>query len=232
MSLNKIKSEINSLANPKKAASLQKYFKTGKGEYGEGDIFLGLTVPISRKIALNYPNLSLNEIKDLLKSKIHEHRLIALFILVDKFKKSKEKKEIFDFYLDNAGFINNWDLVDSSAEQIVGEYLIDKDKSILYYLSSSSNIWERRISIISTFHFIKNNQFIDTLKISEILFKDKHDLIHKAVGWMLREVGKKDSSVLEKFLKSHYKFMPRTSLRYAIERFPEEKRQRYLKGEI
>ena len=225
--LEQIKKEIESKENPEKAKILQRFFKTKKGEYGEGDIFLGIIVPEQRKIAKNYKNLTLDNLQILLDSKIHEHRLIALIILVDQFKDNKEN--IFNFYLKNTKNINNWDLVDLTADKIVGEYLRDKDKSILYELANSNNFWERRISIISTFNFIKNNQFEDTLKISEILLKDKQDLIHKAVGWMLRELGKRDLELEESFLKKHYKTMPRTTLRYAIERFEEEKRLSYLK---
>jgi len=233
--LNKLRSDLNKLKNPEKAKLLQGFFKTGKGEYGGGDIFLGITVPESRKIAIKYKNLSLEEVEQLLKSKIHEERLIALLILVHNYQNHKEKRSvIYNFYLKSANnnYINNWDLVDLSSHQILGHYLLDKDRSILYKLAKSSNIWEKRISIISTFQFIKNNQFFDTIKISEILLNDKHDLIHKAVGWMLREIGKKDESVLIKFLNKHYKSMPRTTLRYAIERFPEKTRKRFLLGKI
>ena len=232
--LNSLHQELKALANPQKAKLLQGFFKTGKGEYGEGDIFLGITVPESRNLAKKYSNFPLDDIKELLKSKFHEERLIALLILVHNYKISdeEEKGRIFNFYLENTKYINNWDLVDLSAHKIVGEYLKDKDKSVLYKLSSSSNIWERRISIISTFIFIKNDQFQDSISIAKILLNDFHDLIQKAVGWMLREIGKKDIQVLEQFLKKHYKNMPRTTLRYAIERLPEDKRQKYLNGEI
>ncbi len=225
-----LKKEIRSVANPEKAKILKNFFKTGKGEYGEGDLFLGITVPQSRKIAIKHSSLPLSQIEKLLKSPIHEERLIALLILVNNYNENKE--EIFNFYINNIKKINNWDLVDLTADKILGAHLIDKDKSILYKLSRSQNLWERRISIIATFHFIKNNQFEETLKIAELLLKDKHDLIHKAVGWMLREIGKRDLKIEEQFLKQHHKEMPRTMLRYAIEKFPEEKRQDYLKGEL
>jgi len=225
--LNKIKKEILNESDSKRAKILQGFFKTGKGEYGEGDIFIGLTVPKSRDIAKKFFNLELKYVKELLNSKLHEERLIGLLILVYNYP--KDKKKIFEFYLENINKINNWDLVDLTADKIVGDYLIDKDKDLLYKLVLSNNLWERRISIVSTFNFIKNNKFEDTLKISEILLKDKHDLIHKAVGWMLREVGKRDQKVLEKFLLKHYKKMPRTMLRYAIERFDNSKREFYLK---
>jgi 3-methyladenine DNA glycosylase AlkD len=224
-------SELKENSNPEQAALLQGFFKTGKGEYGYGDIFLGIKVPVQRKIAKKY-DLSLNEIKKLLESKIHEHRLCALFILITKYSKAneKEKKEIFEFYLNNTENINNWDLVDCSAPKIVGNYLLDKDRKVLYTLAKSQNIWERRIAIISTFELIYNKQIDDTLKISEILLYDKHDLIHKAVGWMLREAGKRVSQEKEEqFLKKHYKNMPRTMLRYAIERFDKQRKEFYMR---
>ena len=227
-------SELRQQANPEKAKVLQRFFKKGPGEYGEGDIFLGITVPQTRKIASQYTNLSLNDIEALLKSKVHEERLCALFLLVHKYQKGDDaiRLKIVNFYLSKAKHVNNWDLVDSSAHQILGDSLLNKDSSILYTLAKSENIWERRISIVSTYAFIRNKKFSDTLKISEILLQDKHDLIHKAVGWMLREVGKKDINVLETFLEKHYKKMPRTMLRYAIEKLPEGKRKEYLKRKI
>jgi 3-methyladenine DNA glycosylase AlkD len=232
MALTKIKQELKSLADPKKAGIYQRFFKTGKGEYGEGDIFLGLKVPDQRKVVKKYKDLSLNKVIKLLQSKIHEHRLVALLILVEKYQKGddKEQKKIVDLYLKNTKQINNWDLVDLSAHKILGDYLLKhpQKKNILYKLAKSRLLWERRISIISTAAFIRENKFEDTLKISKILLKDEHDLIHKAVGWMLREVGKKDQKTEEKFLKKHYQTMPRTMLRYAIERFSQSKRMFYL----
>jgi len=225
--LNALKEELERNKDAEKAKVYSRFFKTGKGEYGEGDLFLGLSVPKQRKIAKNYIDLNLDEIQELLLSKIHEHRLVALMILIFKYKKNFDK-EIVDFYLQNTKNINNWDLVDLSAYQILGHYLLDKDKSILYKLAKSDNLWEKRISIISTYEFIKNNKFEDTLEISEILLNDKHDLIHKAVGWMLREVGKRNLETEEEFLKKYYKQMPRTMLRYSIEKFWEEKRKFYL----
>lgn len=229
--LNQIKEDLQKSGNPEKAEILSRFFKTGKGEYGEGDIFLGITVPDQRKVAKQYIDLSLENIQKLLSSKIHEHRLTSLLILVEKYQKANEinKKKIVDFYLKNTKNINNWDLVDLTSAKILGDYLFERDKSILYKLAKSDNLWERRISIIATFHFIRNNEFEDTLKISEILLNDYHDLIHKAVGWMLREVGKKNQDVEESFLKKYYKKMPRTMLRYAIERFDEKKRKFYLR---
>lgn len=227
----KLKSELRRKASSKRAEILQRFFKTGKGEYGEGDIFLGITVPETRKIAKKYSKLDFQDIKKLLKSKIHEERLLGILIMVNNFERGEkiERKKIFDFYLKNTKYINNWDLVDLSANKIVGAHLLCKPRKILYGLAKSRNIWERRVSIIATFHFIKNNQFEDTLKISEILINDKHDLIHKATGWMLRETGKKSQIILERFLNKHSKKMPKTMLRYAIERFPKNKRIKYLK---
>lgn len=228
--LTQLKLEIEKIATKDRAIISQKYFKTGPGEYGHGDIFIGLTVPQTRELAKKYKNLDLNEIKNLLTSKIHEHRLLALFILVDKFKKSEEKikQELCDFYLNHSKYINNWDLVDQSAHLILGEHLINKEKYILEKLSKSDNLWERRISIIATLQFIRKNQFEETFKIAEILLKDKHDLIHKAVGWMLREIGKKDKNKLKDFLDKHHKIMPRTMLRYSIEHFSKEEKENYM----
>ena len=233
-SLEEIRKQLKGLGNEEKAKKHQRFFKTCPGEYGEGDIFIGVTVPELRKLAKEYKTISPNEIKQLLQSPIHEERLVSLFMLIHRYSKGDEpeKKRIYELYLKNTKFINNWDLVDSSAGQIVGAFLIDKSKKPLYDLVKSDNLWERRISIISTFYFTKRNQFSDTLKISKILLSDKEDLIHKAVGWMLREIGKRDMSTEEKFLKNHYKNMPRTMLRYAIEKFPETKRRQYLKGKI
>ena len=224
-----LENDFQKSANPEKAKLLQRFFKTGKGDYGEGDIFLGISVPEQRKIAKKYTELNLTQIQILLNSKIHEHRLVGLLILIEKFEKTNDKKEIFEFYMSNYDNINNWDLVDLSSHKIAGVYLIDKDKKILYDFAKSNHLWKKRISIVSTYAFIKNNIFKDTLKISEILLNNKHDLIQKAVGWMLREIGKKNQDVEEDFLNKHYKNMPRTMLRYAIERFSEEKRKYYMK---
>ncbi len=234
VTLKSLKKELKSKANSEIAKNLQRFFKTGPGEYGEGDIFLGLKVGGSREIAKKYQDLSLKETEKLLHSKIHEERLVALLIFIHKFQTGKEdlKEKIFKLYLKNTKYINNWDLVDLSAHKIVGEYLRNKSKKILYKLVKSKNIWERRIAVLTTFQFIKNNEFKESLKISKLLLKDEHDLIHKAVGWMLREIGKRDLATEEKFLKTHYKKMPRTMLRYAIEKLPEKKRQDYLKGKI
>ena len=231
--LRSLRKELERLTDNKKASFLQRFFKTGKGEYGEGDIFVGLTVPQSRILAVKYKDLSFLEILELLKSKIHEERLIALLILVHRFKKNPdEQKKIYNFYLQNTKYINNWDLVDLSSHKIIGEYLLDKPKDILFELERSENLWERRIAMISTFSFIRDRKFDTSLKIAEFLVKDKEDLIQKALGWMLREIGKKDLETEETFLKKYYKQMRRTALRYAIEKFPEEKRLSYLHGTV
>lgn len=228
--LNQIKRDLLELSNPEKAKKLSGFFKTGKGQYGEGDVFLGIPVPEQRKVAKKYIDLSIQDLQELLSSIIHEHRLTALLILVTKYEKADNpgKEEIFNFYLKNTEYINNWDLVDLSAPKIVGDYLHKKDRSILFKLAKSNNLWERRIAILSTFKFIRYNDFEDALSISEQLLHDEHDLIHKAVGWMLREIGKRDKEVEEGFLSKYYMQMPRTMLRYAIEKFDENKRKFYL----
>ncbi len=229
-----IRARLRKLGNKQRAMDSQRYFKTGPGEYGEGDIFLGITVPEIRRLAKEYPDLSLAETIQLLQSTIHEERLLALLLLVRAYAKAdaRTKKHIYDLYLENTHYINNWDLVDASAGHIVGAFLLGKGKKPLYVLARSKDLWERRIAIMATFYFIKRNAFAETFKIARILLSDTEDLIHKAVGWMLREVGKRSLQSAERFLKQHYKKMPRTMLRYAIERFLEPKRQRYLKGEI
>ena len=229
-----IQNELRRLSNKAIAEHSRRFFKTGKGQYGEGDIFLGIRVPVLRKTAKKYQGISIDEIALLLKSKFHEERLLSLLMLAAIFNKanSKDRKAVYTLYLDNTRFINNWDLVDCSAEHIVGAYLRGADKKPIYQLAKSYILWERRISIMSTFHFIKYNEFLDSLKISEILLHDKEDLIHKAVGWMLREIGKRDIEAEEEFLRKYYMEMPRTMLRYSIEKFPESKRQRYLKGKV
>jgi len=228
--LDQIKRELSQLSDPDRAKKLAGFFKTGKGQYGEGDLFLGIPVPEQRKVANRYTDLLLNDLQELLNSKFHEHRLTALLILISKYRKAENsgKEEIFSFYLKNTENINNWDLVDLSAPKIVGDYLVNKDRFILYKLAKSNNLWERRIAILSTFKFIVNNDFEDALSISELLLHDKHDLIHKAVGWALREIGKRDQEVEERFLTKYCMQMPRTMLRYAIEKFDEKKRKFYL----
>jgi 3-methyladenine DNA glycosylase AlkD len=228
-----IEQQLREYATPEKKEFLPHYFKTGKGEYGEGDLFLGVVVPDIRKVAKANLHLSLPEIQESLHNKYHECRLCSLLILVEKFKQAKknetEKKEIFNFYLSNTSYINNWDLVDLSAKEIIGGYLEDKDRSVLYRLADSSNLWEQRISVIATFAFIKKNDFSDVLSLSEKLLHHKHDLIHKAVGWMLREVGKQDKLFLIRFLDRHHKVMPRTMLRYSLEKLSAEERSFYMK---
>lgn len=226
-----VQKETKAKRNLQKAALLQRFFKTGKGEYAEGDIFYGLTVPESRVIAKKFGDLSFEEIQKLLYSKIHEERAIALFILVHQFKKADEKtkKKIFDFYLASTKWINNWDLVDLSSYKIVGEYLVDKNPAILTKLAKSKNLWERRIAIVSTFAFIRQGKLKESFRLAEMLLHDPHDLMHKAVGWMLREAGKRDRVPLEVFLETHAAHMPRTMLRYAIERFSPGERKYYLK---
>jgi 3-methyladenine DNA glycosylase AlkD len=224
--------ELNSLASPEIARRSQRFFKTGKGEYGEGDKFLGIRVPALRKVAKKYRHLNLQEVTKLLKSPFHEIRLLSLFILVAHYEKASEheKREIVNLYLDNTKFINNWDLVDSSAHKILGDYLLSKDKLLLYRLASSTDIWERRIAIIATAKFISKDFFNDTIRLSECLLNDEEDLIHKAVGWMLREVGKRNLEAELDFLDSHAREMPRTMLRYAIEKFPKSLKQDYMAG--
>lgn len=225
-----VRKALERLKNPKKAKISARFFKTGKGEYGEGDVFLGLIVPQMRKIAKKHERLSLKDLQELLNTQIHEYRFTALVILTNQYEKGngRLKKEIARFYLNNAKKVNNWDLVDISAPKILGPYLLSKNRSILYKLARSKKLWERRIAIMSTFAFIREGEFDDTLKIAKMLLKDNHDLIHKAVGWMLREVGKKDQVVEERFLRKYCQHMPRTMLRYAIERFNPKKRRFYL----
>jgi len=215
------------------AAHSHRFFKTGKGEYGEGDRFLGIRVPTIRKCVREYRTISLEDTLKLLKSPFHEARLLALLILVAKYSSANmeiEKEAVYRAYLSHTRFINNWDLVDCSAEHIVGAHLFSRDRNLIYRLARSKDLWERRISIISTFHFIKKEDFPDTLAVAGLLLGDKEDLIHKAVGWMLREVGKRDRNVEERFLIKHYKEMPRTMLRYAIEKLPESEKLAYLHG--
>jgi 3-methyladenine DNA glycosylase AlkD len=234
MTAPEIHKHLQKLANPDKAKILQGFFKTGPGEYGEGDRFLGLVVPVIRKLAKQYQDTPIGEVKKLLMSAIHEERLLALLMLVQRYQKGDDglKKIVYGLYLESTGYINNWDLVDLSAEKIVGPYLRDRARRPLYRLAKSKSLWERRIAIISTFHYIKNHDYRDTLAVAELLLEDAEDLIHKAVGWMLREVGKRDMGAEEGFLRAHYRSMPRTMLRYAIERFPESKRKKYLNGKI
>ena len=223
--------ELQSVGTPEKAAHLQRFFKTGPGQYGEGDVFIGVVVPHTRNIARANIETPIEEIAKLLQSKYHEARLCALLILVERFKKTPEnvREDIFNFYLKNTSRINNWDLVDLTAPKIVGEYLLDKDRAILYRLAESESLWEQRIAIVSTYTFIRNNDFTDVFELSKRFITHKHDLMHKAVGWMLRETGKRDRQALTDFLEQFAPIMPRTTLRYAIEHYPEPQRQYFLK---
>lgn len=217
-------------ASPERARISQRFFKTGSGQYGEGDVFIGVTIPDIRKVARRYCDLSFEGLHNLLQSKIHEERLLALLILVEQFKKEdqKSRKKIFDFYNTHLDRVNNWDLVDLSAHQIVGAWLESRSRVLLHRLAKSKNMWHRRVAIVATYHFIRNHDFVDTVAIAQKLLQDDHDLIHKAVGWMLREVGKRDEQVLCDFLDDHKVQMPRTMLRYAIERLPALKKHNYM----
>ena len=229
--LDKLMSELIHLANPAKAKLLAGFFKTGPGQYGAGDKFLGIMVPQQRELVKKYyREITVAETEELLHSLYHEARLTALLILVAKFKRAdkKEQKQIFQIYLKNTKFINNWDLVDLSAPNIVGAWLFGKDRAVLHKLAHSPDLWKKRIAVLATFYFIREKDFTDALQIAKILLPDEHDLIHKAVGWMLREIGKRDITAEEVFLKKHAAIMPRTMLRYAIEKFPETKRKKYL----
>lgn len=232
--LNGLRKELKNAADKEQAHNLQRFFKTGKGEYGEGDKFYGIKVPVQRRIAKNYAGIPLSDIQVLLDSSIHEERLISLLILVNQYTQGDDtaREKIFGFYLINTENINNWDLVDLSAPRIIGAHLLNREKTVLFKLAKSTNIWEKRIAIISTIYFIRYMHFETTFQIAEILLNDEHDLIHKGVGWMLREVGNKDLRQEEIFLKKYYTQMPRTMLRYAIEKFPEKKRKDYLQGKI
>lgn len=234
--IEELKKELNKKADPKRAKSTFRFFKAYEGGYGEGDEFLGLTVPLQRAISKKfYKEISIKEAGTLLTERKHEYRLTAVFILSLKYEKAKtevEKENIVNEYLKNISGVNNWDIVDSSAYKILGPFLIDKDKELLYKLLDSSDLWKQRIAIITTLHFIKHGLYDDTLEMSEKMLNHKHDLIHKAAGWMLREIGNRNFEVEYNFLKKHYKKMPRTMLRYAIEKFDEDLRQKFLKGKF
>ncbi|MFZ2390390.1 MAG: DNA alkylation repair protein [Minisyncoccales bacterium] len=229
--IDKIIKELKSKKNLVDAGILSWFFKTGKGQYGEGDVFWGIRVPVIREIVKKFKEASLEDIQELLDSKVHEHRLTGLLILVEKYKQEENKKEIYNFYLKNTKNINNWDLVDLTAPNIIGNFLLEnkKERKILYSLVKSKNLWERRISILSTFTLLRNKEYEDVLKISEILLNDKHDLIHKAVGWMLRELGKRDKAIEIEFLEKYCKVMPRTMLRYSLEKFEAKEKEKYMK---
>jgi 3-methyladenine DNA glycosylase AlkD len=225
------RTKLKSLASPEAAKLAARFFKTGPGQYGEGDTFIGINVPTLRTVSRSFRALPLAEIRALLNSPVHEERHLALMILVLQVAKCDDghRKRAYDLYLGNTRFVNNWDLVDCSAPQVVGGYLMTESREPLSVLAKSTSLWERRIAVVSTQHFIRHGEFGDTLAISELLLGDEEDLIHKAAGWMLREVGKKDQSVLEGFLDRHGAVMPRTMLRYAIERFPSDQRRAYLR---
>lgn len=231
---NSVARDLKKFGTPVKAKASAWFFKTGKGQYGFGDVFYGVTVPEQRKIAKLYAELSASAIVKLLRNKVHECRLTALFILVDQYKRGNAQKrmQIVRLYLANRKYVNNWDLVDSSAPYILGDYLLSKTKKVLYKLACSKNLWDKRIAIISTLAFIRADKYEDTLKISKLLLADEHDLIHKAVGWMLREVGNHSMKTETRFLDKYAAIMPRTMLRYAIEKFPEAQRKHYLKKEL
>ena len=226
--------ELKKLSDKDVATNSQRFFKTGSGEYGEGSVFRGIRVPALRKLVKQYRDINFQDTSKLLKSKFHEDRLLSLFIFVDKYKKADDilRQKIHTHYLKNTKYINNWDLVDTSAVHIIGDFLKDKSKAPLHKLAKSKVLWERRIAIMATFNFIRAGEFDETLKLAKILLKDEEDLIHKAVGWMLREIGNRKLKVEEEFLKKYYQSMPRTMLRYAIEKFPEPKRKKYLQGKI
>ena len=227
-----IKRKMAAMASQERASTLRRFFKTGPGDYGEGDVFLGIKVPELRRLASQHRAADMAVIDDLLRSTVHEHRQIALFLLIQRFRKAgeEERTAIVDFYLTNIEYVNNWDLVDCSAHAIVGAFLLNRDRKILYRLVQAPRLWERRIAIVATWHFIRTGQVADTLKLAALLLGDTEDLIHKSVGWMLREAGKRDQTALVDFLKAHYQRMPRTMLRYAIEQFPETRRRSFLKG--
>jgi 3-methyladenine DNA glycosylase AlkD len=232
MNLRQIKKRLKELADPGQAAILQGFFKTGPGQYGEGDLFLGIRVPVLRKLIPEFRSLPMVDLAGLLDSHWHEQRFLALLLMMDAYKRGQDpqRQGVYELYMSNTRFINNWDLVDVSAPHIVGRHLTGGDRRPLYSLAVSLDLWERRIAIISTFYFIRQNQFSDTLRIAALLLDDKQDLIHKAVGWMLREVGKRDLEAEKEFLLPHCRQMPRTMLRYAIERFAEPLRKSFLAG--
>lgn len=230
MTAQELKKEMNKLADPERAKNSAWFFKTYDGGYAAGDQFIGLRVPVTRQICKKYRDLSLNGIEKLLDSPIHEHRLAAVIIMVEQAKRADEghKKELYDLYLRRHDRINNWDIVDTGSHAVIGEYLLDRPRDILYDLAQSRDIWERRTAIVSTAAFIRRGELSDTFAISEELLNDKHDLIHKATGWMLREAGKKDEAALKNFLDKHAHEMPRTMLRYSLEKFSPDERAHYM----
>jgi 3-methyladenine DNA glycosylase AlkD len=232
MTAHEVQDRLRALGSPEAAEAAARFFKTGAGQYSEGDIFLGLRAAVMHQLAKEYQPLNVDELIVLLQSSIHEDRMLALLIMVRQFVRGDGpvRRAIYDLYLGNTRYVNNWDLVDASAREVVGGHLADRSRRPLDRLAASSSLWERRISIVATHYFIRNQEYADTLRIAERLLNDREDLIHKAVGWMLREVGKKHQPTLESFLKRHGRVMPRTALRYAIERFPADLRRAYLDG--
>ena len=232
MNATDIRAEFRQLGNPAIAEHSARFFKTGKGEYGEGDRFLGIRVPETRKAVKRYREAPMRSVLSLLKSPYHEERLLAALMLVDRFESGDEaaQRNIYDAYLKHTNYLNNWDIIDGSAHKIVGPWLEKRSRRLLYRLAKSASLWERRIAIMSTYHFIRLHDFDDTLAIAELLLNDDHDLIHKASGWMLREVGNRHRQSEDRFLRRHYRSMPRTMLRYAIEKYPEKQRKAYLNG--
>ncbi len=231
--LQQLERVLAELADPERAAHSARFFKTGKGEYGEGDTFFGIRVPDLRKLVRPCRGLPLFDVSALLRSNVHEKRLLAALILVDRFSRSEEaaQEKIFNLYLENLGRgINNWDIIDTTCPHIVGAWLYERDRAVLYRLAESENLWQRRAAMLACFFFIRRGDFVDPLKIAALLLEEREDLIHKAVGWMLREIGKRDQEIEERFLQQHCRTMPRTMLRYAIERFAPEKRTYYMNG--
>jgi len=233
-SLRDLRAGLKNEASQKQAAIYSSFFKTGPGEYGEGDVFIGVKVPVLRKLAREYRDLALRDVERLLGSEIHEERMLALLIMMLQFQKgdARARAAVYRLFVEQIKQVDNWDLVDTSVPTIVGGHLAGRSRRPLHTWARSRDLWRRRVAIIATFHFIRAGEFDETLKIAELLLHDEHDLIHKAVGWMLREVGKRDRKVEERFLEKHYREMPRTMLRYAIERFPERRRKAYLRGTV
>lgn len=232
MGISQLRARLRKIASPADAEFLQRFFKTAPGEYGAGDRFIGIRVPLTRKLAKEFAALPRRDIIALLHSPIHEERLLALILLVNAFERADEagRAEIYKLYIKHLDSVNNWDLVDVSAPRIVGRHLAGRSRKILFRFARSRNLWHRRMAVLATFYFISARDFADSLRLAELLLDDKHDLIHKAVGWMLREIGKRDEALLKHFLDRHAARMPRTMLRYAIEKLPARKRQRYLRA--
>ncbi|MET0396374.1 MAG: DNA alkylation repair protein [Longimicrobiaceae bacterium] len=233
MKLDHVRARLREHANPQDALGALRYFKTGPGEYGEGDVFIGVRVPVLRRLARELRALAPEDAAELLRSPVHEERLLALLLLVGAYGRGDDAQRgrVFELYMAHTRYVDNWDLVDSSAPDVVGAHLAGRDRSLLDRLAASDSVWERRIAIVATLHFIRRGEFADTLRVAALLLRDRHDLVHKAVGWMLREAGKRDRAALEGFLREHCREMPRTMLRYAIERFPEPQRRAWLRGE-